>query len=95
MKDSGRFKWGESKQLGDQAIELMANLNEWFKRYLESESFEGAKSYMTDEDKELLKDGYEILEKSELFVVNCGDALDRIEHKLNKICTLVDEIGMK
>ena len=92
MASYGRFPWGVSDSLGDQALELMAAMDKWMNQYLESNSYQNSLSYMDESDKELLESGFELMKHFEKFLIDEGACLDRIDHKLRNIEGMVAEI---
>ena len=92
MADSGRYKWGDSKELGDQALELMGAFNDLTERYTNSESYKDALKYMDDEEVSMMNEIFELFDRSELLVIKCSDRLDQMNHKLDRIEKMLKEI---
>lgn len=91
----GRFKWGDSKSISDQAIECMAALDKWFERYTNSEAFKAALEYGSDDDREMINEGFIIMKHIEEWAITWTEQNERIERKLDKIYKMVEEIDLK
>ena len=89
------YKFGDSESLGDQALELMGATDKWLETYLNSESFKDALNYMDEKDKAVMNDTFEIIKRTEKFIIDYSDAMDRIEHKIDKIYKLVADNDLK
>lgn len=95
MTNSEGFKFGDSKSLGDQTLELVAGLDTWFAEYLSSKTFGEIREYMSEEDMLLIDNGYELMKRCEMLLISYADSMERTEHKIDKIYKLVEEINLK
>lgn len=90
-----RNESSKSDSIGDQALECMAALDKWFERYVNSEPYKSALEYASDEDKEMLNEGFILMKQIEKWAIDWTECSERIEHKLDKIYKLVEEINLK
>ena len=95
-KQSGRFKWGDSKQLGDQALEICAALDSLMEKYLDFMKESGLFD-MENEDPSVKKmlDLYGemiiLIKHCEMWTIDYSTCMDRMDHKISLILRKLEE----
>jgi len=99
MEDTGRYKFGDSKSLADQTLELCGALDQLLVKYLEfikkQLNVDDEDDYIDDETKELLDFMEEVIiltKHAEMLMINQSEVIERMEHKLDKIMTKLDDL---
>ena len=94
------YKFGDSESLGDQALELAGAMNQLMQRYLDllKEQLnvdDEDDDYIDDETKamlDLIRESIILCDHAEKLVIGQCDAMDRMEHKLDKIMKKLDDL---
>lgn len=102
MEDHGRYKFGDSESLGDQALELAGALSELMTKYLDllkkQLNVDEDDDYIDEDTKEMLDlidNGMILCDRATKLTIGQCDAFDRMEHKLDKIMKKLDDLECK
>lgn len=102
MEDTGRYKFGDSKSLADQTLELCGALDQLLEKYLDfmkkQLNVDDEDDYIDDETRELLdfmEEGIILTKRAEMLVINQSEVIERMDHKLNKILKKLDDLELK
>jgi len=100
MADSGTFKWGESRQLGDQALEICAAMDKLMVKYLDFMKEQGLFD-MAEEDPacqkavEMYEEMVALLKHCEMWTIDFSTKIDVIDHKLDKVMRKLESDNLK
>jgi hypothetical protein len=95
MEDHGRYKFGDSKSLGDMTLELCAALDKYAGRYMDYLKSNSLIDEEDDETMKMLKDTIRLFKASEMVMITWAEVNERTEHKTDKILKKLDDLECK